>query len=66
MNIRRLTLFLMLAVLCIADTKQALAFYNPGTGRWLNKDPLQETGGANLQIGTLLREVAANILPLLE
>lgn len=38
----------MLAVLCMAGTSQALAFYNPGTGRWLNKDPMQERGGINL------------------
>lgn len=48
MNIRRLTLFLMLAVLCIAGAEQASAFYNPGTGRWLSRDPVQESGGVNL------------------
>ena len=48
MNIRRLTLFLMLAVLCIAGAGQASAFYNPGTGRWLSKDPAEEAGGINL------------------
>ena len=48
MNIRRLTLFLMLAFLCIAGAEEASAFYNPGTGRWLSRDPLQENGGVNL------------------
>lgn len=26
---------------------EALAFYNPETGRWLNRDPIEEKGGAN-------------------
>jgi len=26
----------------------ALAFYDPGTQRWINRDPLQEEGGVNL------------------
>ena len=25
-----------------------LRYYNPGTGRWLNRDPIEEVGGANL------------------
>ena len=28
----------------------ATAFYNPQTGRWLTRDPLQEEGSANLHI----------------
>jgi uncharacterized protein RhaS with RHS repeats len=24
------------------------AFYNPSTGRWLSRDPIEEKGGANL------------------
>jgi hypothetical protein len=38
----------MVLVLCIAAAEQALAFYNPGTGRWLSKDPAEEAGGINL------------------
>ena len=38
----------MLAVLCIAGAEQASAFYNPGTGRWLSRDPIEENGGVNL------------------
>ncbi len=26
----------------------ASAFYNPNTGRWLNRDPIEESGGINL------------------
>ena len=63
MNIRRLTLFLMLAVLCIAGTEQVSAFYNPGTGRWLSKDPIGESGGYNLYSAcrnNLIRSVDSN------
>lgn len=28
-------------------TADAHAFYNPGTGRWLNRDPIGESGGSN-------------------
>ena len=48
MNIRRLTLTLLLTALCLAGAEQASASYNPGTGRWLSKDPIEESGGANL------------------
>jgi RHS repeat-associated protein len=27
---------------------EAQAFYNPSTGRWLNRDPIAEEGGLNL------------------
>ncbi len=27
---------------------EALAFYNPETGRWLSRDPIGEKGGLNL------------------
>lgn len=37
-----LLLFLILAVV------PASAFYNPNSGRWLNRDPLEEEGGVNL------------------
>jgi RHS repeat-associated protein len=29
-------------------TQAAYAFYNPSTGRWLSRDPIQEKGGNNL------------------
>ena len=48
MNLRRLALILLLIVMCITGAGQALAFYNPGTGRWLSKDPIEEDGGINL------------------
>ncbi|NJO21424.1 MAG: hypothetical protein HC838_17205 [Spirulinaceae cyanobacterium RM2_2_10] len=28
----------------------AQAFYNPESGRWLNRDPIEEQGGNNLYI----------------
>jgi len=37
---------IMLAALLF--TQAAYAFYNPSTGRWLNRDPIEERGGANL------------------
>ena len=37
-------------VLCLLlSTLPTWAFYNPTTGRWLNRDPLEEQGGNNLQ-----------------
>jgi hypothetical protein len=36
----------LLALFCAQATAQA--FYNPTTGRWLNRDPLCESGGQNL------------------
>jgi len=41
------------------STKEALGelysfgfrFYNPGTGRWINRDPIREMGGVNLYAG---------------
>lgn len=38
--------WVMLALLAVAFPVHA--FYNPGTGRWLSRDPLGEKGGANL------------------
>ena len=37
---------LLLCGLLLATT--ASAFYNPSTGRWLNRDPIEEKGGKNL------------------
>jgi hypothetical protein len=35
-------------LLLIAFSNIAHAFYDPGQGRWLSKDPIEERGGANL------------------
>jgi hypothetical protein len=40
---------MMLAVLLgLLAARDGLAFYNPETGRWLNRDPIEEGGGYNL------------------
>lgn len=36
-----------LALLALSE-RPAAAFYDPHTGRWLNRDPLEERGGLNL------------------
>ena len=33
---------------CLLFPQSAQAFYNPSTGRWLNRDPAEEQSGANL------------------
>jgi hypothetical protein len=43
--IKRNTIVLILALL---TTQVALAYYNPSTGCWPNRDPLEEEGGANV------------------
>ncbi len=35
-------------LLWLAFAPLAQAFYNPSTGRWLNRDPIEELGGMNL------------------
>ena len=35
-------------ILWLAFASLAEAFYNPSTGRWLNRDPIEELGGRNL------------------
>lgn len=41
--------FLSIVGTCILLSAQtSLAYYNPNTGRWLNRDPIQEHGGKNL------------------
>ena len=37
----------LLAVVIVADA-QAMRWYSPNTGRWLNRDPIEEKGGRNL------------------
>jgi hypothetical protein len=34
-------------LLCLATAPTASAFYNPSTGKWLNRDPIGEVGGIN-------------------
>ena len=48
MNLRRFILLSLLIALHVGGIEQASAFYNPSTGRWLSKDPIEERGGANL------------------
>lgn len=35
-------------LIALAAVSQVSAYYNPTTGRWLSRDPLEEQGGANL------------------
>ncbi len=46
----RTNLILMLLALLVyfSSVSTVLAFYDPGTQRWLNRDPIQEPGGINL------------------
>jgi len=39
---------LMVGLLGVCLGQQAHAFYNPSTGRWLSRDPIEEKGGGNL------------------
>lgn len=38
----------VLALFCLFSVSTALAYYDPRTGRWLSRDPIEERGGANL------------------
>ncbi len=42
---RCLQLMVILALLSVVSPVQA--FYNPSTGKWLNRDPIGERGGIN-------------------
>jgi len=44
----RLRCLAWVLVACFGAAPDASAFYNPNSGRWLNRDPLQEEGGLNL------------------
>ena len=48
MKPRRLLIFLCFAASLLAGASPASAFFNPTTGRWLSKDPIEEQGGFNL------------------
>ena len=41
-------MLLAAALLAVTLVQNAQAFYNPSTGRWLNRDPIEENGGINL------------------
>lgn len=41
-------MLLMLALLGVMLVQTAQAFYNPSTGRWLSRDPIEEKGGRNI------------------
>ncbi len=45
---RKGRLLISALLLWLAFAPLAQAFYNPSTGRWLNRDPLGEAGGLNL------------------
>ena len=51
----------MLVLICLVTVK-ALAFYDPGVQRWVNRDPIQEDGGVNLH-GFVGNEPCANVDP---
>lgn len=56
--------FLMLAVLILSCCSMpALAFYPPEQGRWINRDPIEEQGGANMYgfVGNTPINVADNL-----
>jgi len=48
MRLKLMTRLLLLAGLLIGFAPVAQAFYNPSTGRWLSRDPIEERGGVNL------------------
>ena len=41
-------MLLAAALLAVTLVQTAQAFYNPSTGRWLNRDPIEELDGPNL------------------
>lgn len=49
MEAMRMKAVLMMALLLLglALGREAQAFYNPSTGRWLSRDPIEERGGVN-------------------
>ncbi len=48
MNTKRMAMTMLVACVFSFATHEALAFYNPSTGRWLSRDPIAEPGGSNL------------------
>ncbi len=41
-------MLVLVACVLLFAAHEALAFYNPSTGRWLSRDPIEEQGGGNL------------------
>jgi len=41
-------MLLLLALLSVTLVQNAQAYYNPSTGRWLSRDPIEEAGGLNV------------------
>ena len=48
------------AAVWLAAVQSGLCFYNPSTGRWLNRDPIEDRGGANL-FATLDNSLTAGV-----
>lgn len=48
MKMKRVTVLLCMVLWGLLAAEEAFAFYNPGTGRWLNRDPIAERGGPTL------------------
>lgn len=48
MNIPRTGLLATLLAILVLSAEPVLAHYDPGTQRWLNRDPLEEEGSINL------------------
>jgi hypothetical protein len=48
MKTKRTALIMLVACVFLFMEHEALAFYNPQTGRWLSRDPIGENGGENL------------------
>jgi RHS repeat-associated protein len=46
----KLTTATLAAVTCLLSVQSGWAFYNPQTGRWLNRDPIGERGGNGLDV----------------
>ena len=44
MNAKRFAMVALVASVLLFVSHEALAFYNPETGRWLNRDPINEQG----------------------
>src|ERR1017187_4294143 len=49
MNAKQM-LMLTLLLLGVSLAREAQAFYNPSTGRWLSRDPIEENGGKSLYV----------------
>ncbi|MBP6603743.1 MAG: hypothetical protein KA250_18150 [Verrucomicrobiales bacterium] len=39
---------ILITIGCFVLTSKATAYYNPGSGKWLSRDPIGERGGVNL------------------